>query len=71
MNKQKIEHLNVMACSAFSSKSNDCVKRCFNQILLRSKDAIESYNDKISIAIWNDESKNVSVACFLFRLSKQ
>lgn len=48
MNKQKIEHLNVMPCSAFYSKSNDCVKRCFNQILLRSKDAIESYNDKIS-----------------------
>lgn len=40
-------------------------------MLLRSKDAIESDNDKISIAIWNDESKNVSVACFLFRLSKQ
>lgn len=62
---------NVMVCSAFSSKSNDYVKRCFNQMLLRSKDAIESENDKIAVAYWNDESKNVSVACFLFRLKKQ
>ena len=58
---------NVQICTSFDSKKDNYAKKMFERMVGKSKDVIESDNDKISIGFWNSsKNKNVSVACFLF-----